>query len=577
MSSNHPLPDAPASSAENPKEWQALQSRLAVLEAGQEGLQTEIKALRFLLERVIEHRQKSHGELVLILAGLVGKLPMNDIGFTVAKLVEHNAHVGEILTALIKGAVSESLPQPASLKLLEQSKQDLMAAVKPAVEELLRLEAPFEPELLPALIAQPELFFSPGMLRANRCFVKGQVPRERILREFGEAVLPLFTDTTTDPKLNPRPKAEDVLLSFKPDFEALAGASSGLSSDQRTALLSLHRKIQNSKTGAETAPAQKRAFARLSFIMELLHYYKNKNTEASEGLYAQRLPAMIELVVLSGAAERLDEKEIRSAEVLLAFILNQDQRQMVVNNIGKAGGLAKTLKFVLHFRMAALPQPGPQMQEFIKHLLPGQNQVPALSLLLRLIRPEMQQLFTQLVRSTDRLSRPEAETLSKSLRSELGLAVLEPETATPAAGPVKPQAWESVKELMASRADPTAIAAAIRDRLHHKYDADELKQSWLILIEGDVLTLIKTFCQIPYLPDGTTDAIARNVLETYVVRLTHEKYATTYNKVVNSLKNMVQANPGNAIPFNFVTLVKWVDPEAAKKLSAEAHIPAVQG
>ena len=188
----------------------------------------------------------------------------------------------------------------------------------------------------------------------------------------------------------------------------------------------------------------------------------------------------------------------------------------------------------------------------------------------------MQQLFTQLVRSTDRLSRPEAETLSKSLRSELGLAVLEPEAAPPAAGPVKPPAWESVKELMANRADPTAIAAAIRDRLHHKYDADELKQSWLILIEGDVLTLIKTFCQIPYLPDGTTDAIARNVLETYVVRLTHEKYATTYNKVVNSLKNMVQANPGNAIPFNFVTLVKWVDPEAAKKLSAEAHIPAVQ-
>ena len=135
-------------------------------------------------------------------------------------------------------------------------------------------------------------------------------------------------------------------------------------------------------------------------------------------------------------------------------------------------------------------------------------------------------------------------------------------------------AWDNVKELISKRADSTVIAAAIRDRLRHKYDADELKQSWIVLIEADVMTLIKTFCQIPYLPDGTTDAIARNVMETYVIRLTHEKYAATYHKVVNSLKSMIKANPGNATPFNFLTLIKWVDPEAAKKLSDDAQIPA---
>jgi hypothetical protein len=138
----------------------------------------------------------------------------------------------------------------------------------------------------------------------------------------------------------------------------------------------------------------------------------------------------------------------------------------------------------------------------------------------------------------------------------------------------KQRAWENVKELIAKRADPGVIAGAIRDRLHQKYDADELKQSWMILIEADVITLIKTFCQIPYLPDGTTDAIARNVMETYAIRLTHEKYATTYNKVVNSLKSMIKANPGNATPFNFIALIKWVDPEAAKKLGEDAQLPA---
>ena len=574
----HP-PAAPASVAEIQTGWQELKSKVAVLEAGQEGLEKEIKALRLMLERTIEHRQKSHTDLVLILSGLVSKLPINDIGFTVAKLVEHNAQVSEILTTLIKGKAEENLPQPASLKLLEQTQQELAAAVKPAVAELLALEVPFESGLLTALITQPELFFSPRMTRANRCFVKGQVPRERIVKEFGEEALVFFNDLTTDAKLNPRPKTEDILLGFKVDFAALFQQHPALIPDKREALMALHQSMQQSKAATETARAQKRAFARLSFMLELLHYYKNRNTEASEGLYAQRLPGLVEQMVLSGATG-LDEKLIASAESLLAYIINHDHRQMVMNNIGKAGDLASTLKFVLKCRMENLPQPGPLMHEFIKHLVPAQKTAPALAVVLRLIKPDMQKLFVQMIKTTDRLPRAEAEALAKALQAELGLPVLEVEARTaPANLPVgteKLPAWENIKELISQRADPAVIAAAIRDRLHQKYDAGELKQSWMVLIEADVMTLIKTFCQIPYLPDGTTDAIAQNVMETFVIRLTHEKYAATYNKVVNSLKSMIKANPGNAMPFNFLALIKWVDPEAAKKLSEEVQPPAAQ-
>src|ERR1035437_5194772 len=62
-------------------------------------------------------------------------------------------------------------------------------------------------------------------------------------------------------------------------------------------------------------------------------------------------------------------------------------------------------------------------------------------------------------------------------------------------------------------------------------------------------------------------------METYVLRLTHEKYAATYNKVVNSLKNMGQANPASPTLVNFLALIKGVDADAAKKLSAEVHMP----
>ncbi len=120
--------------------------------------------------------------------------------------------------------------------------------------------------------------------------------------------------------------------------------------------------------------------------------------------------------------------------------------------------------------------------------------------------------------------------------------------------------------MLAKRADASSIAAAIRQRLNAKYDADEIRRSWLALIEADSIALIRVFCQIPYLADGKTDAIALPVIETYVSRLTHEKYAAVYHKVVNSLKSMFHARPDNPTLLNFLALVQWANPEAANKL-----------
>src|SRR2546426_11166676 len=120
--------------------WRELTLRVGQLEAEKCALEQENKSLRFLLEKVIEHRQKSHSELVLLLTGLVSKLSVSDVGAIISKLVEHNTNVSEFLAALIKGTVGEALPQPEILKTLEQTKRDLRAALKPAVEELIQLD-----------------------------------------------------------------------------------------------------------------------------------------------------------------------------------------------------------------------------------------------------------------------------------------------------------------------------------------------------------------------------------------------------------------------------------------------------
>lgn len=566
-------PAAASSAAEEaPKDSSELKSRLAQLEAEHGAAEKEIKTLRLLLESTIEHRQKSHGELIIILTNLVSKLPINEVGIIVARLMEHNTQVGEYLSTLLKGKPGEHLPAPPALKLFEQTKQNLFAAVKPCVEELIRLDTPLETGMLQSLIPKPDLFFSSKMARANRCFNKGQLPRERVVKEFGEEALIFFNDLTTDPKLNPRPKLEEIVLGFKYDFDALFQKNQVLTPEKWQALQVLHQKVQRSKGIKADAHSQKIVFAKLSFIIELLHYYENQSSEVPEGIFAQRLPVLVEQFVVPGSQDELNESSIARAEELLAFIISPDHRHMVVNNIGKNGGVARTLKFVLKLRTEKVTELDLLMHEFVRHLLPSSQPppLPALAAILRLIKPDMQRAFTQAIRSSDKLTREEAENLSKALRAELGLSEEETKGQMVISPEVERQiAWEGIKELIAQRSDPAAIAMAIRDRLHAKYDADELKQSWLILIEADVMTFIRTFCQLPYLPDGKTDSIARTVMETYVTRLTHEKYAAVYNKVVNSLKNMFKANPASPTLLNFMTLVKWVDPDAAKKLGAD--------
>jgi hypothetical protein len=196
---------------------------------------------------------------------------------------------------------------------------------------------------------------------------------------------------------------------------------------------------------------------------------------------------------------------------------------------------------------------------------------------LKLITPDMQLRTVRAIMAYDRIPREEAGALGKALGKELGLKAVE--ESIKAAETVAPEierqrAWARIKEMIAQRTEPAGIAAAIRERLNAKYDADELKESWLTLTESDPVSFIRIFCQMPYRSDGKTDPIAQTVMETYVTRLTHPKYAAIHQKVMNSLKNMFKANPNAPVLLNFVSLVKWVSPDAANKISADIGMPA---
>jgi hypothetical protein len=64
-------------------------------------------------------------------------------------------------------------------------------------------------------------------------------------------------------------------------------------------------------------------------------------------------------------------------------------------------------------------------------------------------------------------------------------------------------------------------------------------------------------------------------MATYITRLTHEKYAAIYHKVVNSLRNMFRAKPDAPTLVNFIALVRWVDADAAVKLAGEIGMTAI--
>ena len=564
------------------RDWMDLKTRVGQLEGERALLERENKTLRLLLERVVEHRQRSHSELILLLTGLVSKLPINDVGVVVAKLVEHNANVAEVCAALSKGSVESALPQPMVLKNLEQAKRDLSDAIKPAMEELIQSDPALEVTMLRGLIANPKLFSTPSVVRANRCFVKGQVTKERILREFGEESLAFFNDLTTDAKLNPRPKQDEIVLAFKPDFEALLQQNATLANDKRQGLSALSQRIQKSRSNTESARVQKNAFQRVSFMLELLNYYENQATEAPDVVFASRLPVLIEQLAIAPGQEALDLKWITQAEGLLAFIISHDHRLMVINNIGKSGGLARTLKFILRLRVEKITDENEVVHEFVRSIIPPAAEKPPTSKpvaeVLRLLNQEVRQkLVIRGIMGCDRMKREVAEALGRAIGAELGIKGLE-EEVRPKSN-LSPEverelAWDMIRELITHRAEPAAIATAIRDRLHAHYDSDEVKQSWITLVEAEPISFIRTFCQLPYLADGRTDAIARAVLESYVTRLTHEKYAATYAKVLSSLKNMFKAKPDSPTLLNFIALVKWVDADAANKLGRDIGLHA---
>jgi hypothetical protein len=556
--------------------WPDFIQRMQQLENEKNLLTEENKALRSLLERAIEHRKKSHTELVNLLTTLVSKIQINDAGVLVSRLVEHNNQLAEVCSALIKGKNDENILQPAILKALEKTRTDLKTAIQPLVDELIRLDAPLDAGMLRSLVGQPENFFSPAVARANRGFVKGQIPRERVVKELGEESLVYFKDLTTDPRFNPHPKVEEINLGFRSDFEELISQNSGLSPDKQAALRLLHSRIKQSRALTDQARAQKLAFTKLCFILELLHYYENQSTESPEVVFAQRLPPLVEQLVLGGNQNVLDENLIKQAEALLQHIVSWDHRQAVVNNVGKSGGLLKTLRFVLAFRMEKLPPTNQPALEFIKHLI-SPDLVPtpaALAGLFQLIKPDRQQALVQTIVAYDRLKKSDAENLAKQVAALLGLP--EPETGSKAvfATADREQAvWENIKDLIATHSAPADITAAIRNRLHAKYDDEEVKLSWLTLTGSDTMSLIRVFCLLPYLPDGQTDPIARAVLQTYVSRLMHEKYAATYAKVIQALRNLFKVKADSPALLNFISLVRWVDAEAADRISRDVGIP----
>lgn len=574
---NGSTPGAPVEEIQ--RDWHGLTLRLQQLETECGALERENQDLRSLVERVIEHRQKSHGELVNLLATLVTKLPINDVGVVVARLVEHNVHVNEVCASLAKGKLDDNMLQPAILKQIDKTKRDLLAAIKTAVADLMAQDAPFEAGLLESLGEQPENFFSPAFSRANRGFVKAQVPRERIIREFGEESLIFFKDVTTDVKFNPRPKPEEIMLAFKPDFAELLAQNPGAVGARRAEFEALHQAISQSREPSEKSRAQKSAFLRLSFFLELLHYYENQSTESPDVVFAQRLPPLIEQLVITGDSETLDEKLVESAEKLLAYIISEDQRKAVVNNIGKPGGLARILRYTLTFRMEELSDIDPLTVECIKQIIP-QGVVPtsrSIATVLRLFNPHMQKSCIRAIMVTDRLRKEAAEKLGKAVAKELGLEemaarITEQTTLSPERE--REHAWNHIKDLIASRATPNEVIATIRKRLHGNYDADEVKACWIVLTDADPMVFVRVFCLFPYLPDGQPDPLARAILETFVTRLTHEKYAEVYTKTVHALKNLFKVKADSPALVNFISLTKWVDPVAAERISQDIGMSA---
>ena len=208
------------------KSWHELTLKVRQLDAELTMVEQENKVLRSLLERIVEHRQKSHAEMVSILTSLVTKLPINDIGVIVSRLVEHNLQVNEVCAALAKGKMDDNQLQPVILKVLERTKDELAADLKATVGELLKLDTPLDTGMLQSLVEKPDNFFHPGVPPRQPRFRQGTNSARAHRQGFGEEALVFFRDLTTDPKLNPHPKPDEIMLGIPGRFRVAAEAKS---------------------------------------------------------------------------------------------------------------------------------------------------------------------------------------------------------------------------------------------------------------------------------------------------------------------------------------------------------------
>ena len=103
--------------------------------------------------------------------------------------------------------------------------------------------------------------------------------------------------------------------------------------------------------------------------------------------------------------------------------------------------------------------------------------------MLRFLSPEAQRVVVRAILNSDRLRREDAEPLGQELIKELGLpqiAISRPDGISDKTqmGPVHHQGTDRQPRFA------NEITEAIRKQLHAKYDADEVKQSWLVLAES---------------------------------------------------------------------------------------------
>jgi hypothetical protein len=63
-------------------------------------------------------------------------------------------------------------------------------------------------------------------------------------------------------------------------------------------------------------------------------------------------------------------------------------------------------------------------------------------------------------------------------------------------------------------------------------------------------------------------------LEAYTNRLTHEKYAATYARVVGALRKLHKVKADSPALVNFIALVRWVDPAGAERIARDVGVAA---